>query len=84
MRCIFNNEVLNVIERTRMQVKTEWGDASAEAKGSVQSSPTLGRDTSRVSSPSWTNPALSTPLLSPSDTGPSTPDDARPRLKSSE
>ena len=25
MRCIFNNQVLNVIERTRMQAKSEWG-----------------------------------------------------------
>eukprot|EP01043_Picozoa_sp_COSAG02_P073925 COSAG02_NODE_14578_length_1258_cov_1.207075_1_plen_81_part_00 len=75
MRCVFDNEVLNVIERTRMQKKHEWGDADPEAAGSVQSSPTLGRDTSRISSPGLSNSGVSTPLLSPSDRALSTPRD---------
>ena len=85
MRCIFNNDVLNVIERTRMQVKQEWGDEDPDAPGSVQSSPTLSRDTSRISSPGWTNSGMGTPLLSSSDrTQSATPGSSRARRKSSE
>ena len=85
MRCVFDNEVLNVIERTRMQAKNEWGVAAPAAAGS---SPSHERDASRRSTPaSWTQPGLHTPLISPGDRAvstPSTPGSNRPRLKSEE
>ena len=85
MRCVFDNEVLNVIERTRMQAKNEWGVAGPAAAGS---SPSHERDTSRRSTPAgWTQPGLHTPLISPgerTESTPSTPGSKRQWLKSSE
>ena len=74
MRCIFNNQVLNVIERTRMQVKSEWGAAAPEIDApAVQPSPSPGNghgNSSRRSSPSGSvrSSGLNTPLISPAST----------------
>lgn len=72
MRCVFNNQVLEVIERTRMQARpdADWGSAGPEPiNGRGGDTPhNSSRRSSPMSSGRPGGSGLNTPLISPAST----------------